>query len=853
MVEFVKKRDGRVIPFNEDRITRAIFLAATNVAEREGIVPDYKLSEQLTQEVIKFLNHKYSESVPSVEDIQDSVVKVLIETGHAKTSEEYIIYRTERSRIRNSKTRLMKAIEEITFEDAEDADIKRENANINGNTAMGTMLQYGSTVSKEFCKTHILKPEHSFAHDNGDIHIHDMDFLNMGTLTCCQIDVKKLFNGGFSTGHGFLREPQDIISYGALAAIAIQSNQNDQHGGQSIPFFDYGLAEGVYKTFKKFYIGNLAKALKLFKGIENNDVIKNIVYNTEKETNQKVGLKRDELYLNLEKEKLIQTFDIDDELVNKMQNFAFEESYRETDKKTYQSMEAFIHNLNTMHSRAGAQVPFSSVNFGTDTSEEGRMVTKNLLLSQERGLGNGETPIFPILIFKVKEGINLNPEDPNYDLFKLSCRVSAKRLFPNFSFLDAPFNAKYYKKGEPDTEATYMGCRTRVLSNVCGSETVSGRGNISFTTVNLPRLGIKHGIINNEKANLDGFFEELDEKINLIIEQLLERLEVQGNKKMKNFPFLMGQGVWKGSDDLGPEDTLKEVIKQGTLTIGFIGLAECLIALIGKHHGESKEAQELGLKIVSHMRHKMDEATDKYKLNFSLMGTPAEGLSGRFTKIDKKVYGEIKGITDKEYYTNSFHVPVYYNISAYDKIEIEAPYHELTNAGHITYVELDGDPSDNLEAFETVIKAMKDLGIGYGSINHPVDRDPICGFSGVITSNICPVCGRNEDESDIKFERIRRITGYLVGTVDRFNNAKKAEVRDLGIGYGSINHPVDRDPICGFSGVITSNICPVCGRNEDESDIKFERIRRITGYLVGTVDRFNNAKKAEVRDRVKHR
>ncbi|AXU59324.1 anaerobic ribonucleoside-triphosphate reductase [Clostridioides difficile 824] len=778
MVEFVKKRDGRVIPFNEDRITRAIFLAATNVAEREGIVPDYKLSEQLTQEVIKFLNHKYSESVPSVEDIQDSVVKVLIETGHAKTSEEYIIYRTERSRIRNSKTRLMKAIEEITFEDAEDADIKRENANINGNTAMGTMLQYGSTVSKEFCKTHILKPEHSFAHDNGDIHIHDMDFLNMGTLTCCQIDVKKLFNGGFSTGHGFLREPQDIISYGALAAIAIQSNQNDQHGGQSIPFFDYGLAEGVYKTFKKFYIGNLAKALKLFKGIENNDVIKNIVYNTEKETNQKVGLKRDELYLNLEKEKLIQTFDIDDELVNKMQNFAFEESYRETDKKTYQSMEAFIHNLNTMHSRAGAQVPFSSVNFGTDTSEEGRMVTKNLLLSQERGLGNGETPIFPILIFKVKEGINLNPKDPNYDLFKLSCRVSAKRLFPNFSFLDAPFNAKYYKKGEPDTEATYMGCRTRVLSNVCGSETVSGRGNISFTTVNLPRLGIKHGIINNEKANLDGFFEELDEKINLIIEQLLERLEVQGNKKMKNFPFLMGQGVWKGSDDLGPEDTLKEVIKQGTLTIGFIGLAECLIALIGKHHGESKEAQELGLKIVSHMRHKMDEATGKYKLNFSLMGTPAEGLSGRFTKIDKKVYGEIKGITDKEYYTNSFHVPVYYNISAYDKIEIEAPYHELTNAGHITYVELDGDPSDNLEAFETVIKAMKDLGIGYGSINHPVDRDPICGFSGVITSNICPVCGRNEDESDIKFERIRRITGYLVGTVDRFNNAKKAEVRD---------------------------------------------------------------------------
>jgi len=778
VIQAVKKRDGRVIPFNSDRITRAIFLAASKVAQREGSVADYNVAELLTQDVIKLLNIKFATNTPGVEDIQDAVVKVLIEKGHAKTSEEYIIYRTERSRIRNSKSRLMKSIGEITFADADDADIKRENANIDGNTAMGTMLQYGSTVSKEFCKTYMLKPEHAFAHDNGDIHIHDMDFLNMGTLTCCQIDLIKLFKDGFSTGHGFLREPNDIISYAALAAIAIQSNQNDQHGGQSIPFFDYGLAEGVYKTFKKLYINNMSKALELYEGIEALDKIRDIVAYVEENTNTKASISLDESYINLEKIELTNRLNIKDDVAEKAQKFAYKEAYKETDRSTYQAMEAFIHNLNTMHSRAGAQVPFSSVNFGTDTSEEGRLVTKNLLLSVEKGLGNGETAIFPILIFKVKEGINLNPEDNNYDLFKLACRVSAKRLFPNFSFIDAPFNAKYYVEGKPDTEATYMGCRTRVVSNVCGEEVVSGRGNLSFTTINLPRLGIKHGSINGQNLNIDEFYSELNEKIDLVVDQLLERFEVQGNKKVKNFPFLMGQNVWKGSDDLGPNDTLKEVIKQGTLTVGFIGLAECLIALIGKHHGESEEAQNLGLDIISHMRDKMEEASKKYGLNFSLIATPAEGLSGRFTSIDRNKYGEIEGITDKEYYTNSFHVPVYYKISSFDKIKIEAPYHELTNAGHITYIELDGSPSNNLEAFETIIRAMKELGIGYGSINHPLDRDPVCGYSGVIPGDICPACGRKESDGEIGFERIRRITGYLVGTVDRFNNAKKAEVRD---------------------------------------------------------------------------
>ena len=779
MIEYIRKRDGRKVIFDKDGITKAIFSAASEVAEKEHTQPNYEIAEGLSAQVVNLLNKKFVDEIPTVEDIQDTVVKVLIETGHAKTSEAFILYRNERSRIRNSRSRLMKAIEKITFEDASNANIKRENANIDGNTAMGTMLQYGSTVSKEFCKTFVIKPEHAQAHDTGEIHIHDMDFLNMGTLTCCQIDLDKLFEGGFSTGHGFLREPNSIMSYGALAAIAIQSNQNDQHGGQSIPFFDYNLAKGVYKTFRKLYIANLNKGLKLLKGIDDKRAVKDIVYDTEKSSNKKVGLEKNPDYLYIEKEKLIETFNIEEPLAVSIQNFAYDEAYKETDRQTYQSMEGFIHNLNTMHSRAGAQVPFSSINFGTDTSPEGRMVSKNLLLSLEKGLGNGETAIFPILIFKVKEGVNLNPEDPNYDLFKLSCRVSAKRLFPNFSFLDAPFNLKTYIPGKPETETTYMGCRTRVMGNVCGEEVASGRGNLSFTTINLPRLGIKYGIVNGRtKKDLDGFFNELDEKIDLVIDQLLERMEIQGNKRVKNFPFLLGQGRWRGSDNLSPEDTLKEVIKQGTLTVGFIGLAECLIALTGKHHGESEDAQELGLKIVSHMRKRIDEATEKYKLNFSLIATPAEGLSGRFTEIDKKIYGEITGITDKEYYTNSFHVPVYYNISAFNKIKIEAPYHELTNGGHITYVELDGDTSNNLQAFETIIRSMKEMGIGYGSVNHPVDRDPVCGFSGVIPGTVCPVCGRNEEESDIKFERIRRITGYLVGTVDRFNDAKKAEVRD---------------------------------------------------------------------------
>lgn len=776
MITTIKKRDGREIHFSPEKITRAIFLAADSVANEEGVKADYATAEELTQQVVGFLNNTYQKDVPTVEEVQDAVVKVLIENGHARTSEAYILYRAERSRIRNMKTRLMQSIEEITFADSNDADIKRENANIDGNTAMGTMLQYGSAVSKEFCMSQLMNPMHARLHENGDIHIHDMDFMNMGTLTCCQIDLEKLFNGGFSTGHGHLREPQDIASYAALAAIAIQSDQNDQHGGQSIPAFDFYLAKGVAKTFRKEYRSNLNRALELFVSLENN--VDEAFAKVEEKTNTTAKLDMEPVFVEAIKEMLKNEYHLDDDKVELIVKFTYKESLKATKKKTYQAMEGFVHNLNTMHSRAGAQVPFSSINFGTDTSSEGRMVSENLMLAQEAGLGHGETPIFPILIFKVKEGINYNPEDPNYDLFKLAMRVSAKRLFPNFSFMDAPFNLQYYKPGHPETETTYMGCRTRVMGNINGPEIATGRGNNSFTSINLPRLGIKHGIVTNGEFNEAGFFNELDDLMEIVIQQLIERLQLQAKKKVKNFPFLMGQGVWIGSENLGWEDTLEEMVKQGTLTIGFIGLAECLKALIGEHHGESERAQQLGLKIVSHMREVCDEATQKYHLNFSLIATPAEGLSGRFTRIDKKVYGIIPGVTDRDYYTNSFHIPVYYHITAFKKIQKEAPYHEFTNGGHISYVEVDGDPTNNLEAFEAIVRCMKDSGIGYGSINHPVDRDPCCGYSGVIEGHICPKCGRDETKGEYRFEKIRRITGYLVGTVDRFNDAKAAEERE---------------------------------------------------------------------------
>ena len=739
------KRDGRTVDFNVDKIADAIYKAAQVLGGK-----DRDMAKYLARQVEVYLIEICHNEVPTVEQIQDTVEKVLIENGHARTAKEYILYRAERTRVRDMNTRLMKTYEDLTFKEAKDNDTKRENANIDGDTAMGTMLKYGSEGAKQFYEMFVLKPEHAQAHRDGDIHIHDMDFLTL-TTTCCQIDIEKLFRGGFSTGHGFLREPNDIQSYAALACIAIQSNQNDQHGGQSIPDFDYGMAGGVRKTYRKLYWTNMGKMLNLLFDIEDGvEKTKSIGAEIMEKHDVFPVLADDNGYKEIEKAFLREV--IDEKFIDKLQKKATKYANEEIKRATYQAMESFVHNLNTMHSRAGAQIPFSSINYGTDTSPEGRMIIENILLATEAGLGNGETAIFPIHIFKLKEGVNYNPEDPNYDMFKLACRVSAKRLFPNFSFIDAPFNLQYYKEGDPNTEAAYMGCRTRVIGNHYdpSREVVGGRGNLSFTSVNLPRIGIKaHG-------DIDWFFEELERKVDLCIDQLMERYKIQASKKVKNYPFLMGQGIWLDSDKLKPEDSVAEVLKHGTLTVGFIGLAECLKALIGSHHGETPEAQSLGLEIIGFMRKKMDEATEKTGFNYSLIATPAEGLSGRFVRIDRAKYGVIEGVTDRDYYTNSFHIPVYFNISAFDKIRLEAPYHALTNGGHITYVELDGDPCKNLEAFEQVVRCMKENGVGYGSINHPVDRDPVCGYTGII-DNECPCCHRTEDDSDRGFERIRRL------------------------------------------------------------------------------------------------
>ena len=765
MIDTIIKRDGRKVPFDPQKISDAIMKAfqASNSAKT------YKTAEELTRQVLQELEKNESIGEPGVEEVQDTVERVLIENGFVRTAKSYILYRAERSRIREMNTRLMRIYDDITNKAAIESDIKRENANINGDTAMGAMLKYGSEGAKQFNLMFILKPEHAEAHRNGDIHIHDMDFLTL-TTTCCQIDLISLFKGGFSTGHGYLREPNDIYSYSALACIAIQANQNDQHGGQSIVNFDYAMAEGVKKTFRKRYRDNLIRALELMLDIEDAEKDGRAIVDALRARGLTPTLVQNEDYRQAEAGILLER-GIAPEDVERIQAFAHKKAVAETDRATYQAMEALIHNLNTMNSRAGAQVPFSSINYGMDTSPEARMVVKNLLLSTEAGLGNGETPIFPIQIFRVKEGVNYNPGEPNYDLFKLAMRCSAKRLFPNFSFQDAPFNLQYYKEGHPETEIAYMGCRTRVMANVHDPEKAisNGRGNLSFTTINLPRLAIK------ANHNVEQFFEGLDRMIDLCIDQLFERFEIQARKCVRNFPFLMGQGVWLDSEKLGWNEEVREVLKHGTLSIGFIGLAETLKALVGAHHGESELARNLGLEIITYMRRRCDEASQKTGMNVTLLATPAEGLSGRFVKIDRRLFGDIPGVTDREYYTNSFHVPVYYNIGAVDKIKIEAPYHALTNAGHISYVELDGDTTQNLEAFEKIVRVMKESGVGYGSINHPVDRDPVCGYNGII-GDTCPNCGRSEE--DHPFERIRRITGYLVGTLDRFNNAKRAEEHD---------------------------------------------------------------------------
>ena len=736
MITKIKKRTGDIVQFNAQKIADAI-----RKANLESI------DETFSGEQLKELTHKVvqslTEKIPGVEQIQDTVEKVLIAGNFASTAKAYILYRAEHTKLRQARANLMDIYNELTFAKAKDADIKRENANIDADTAMGTMLKYGSEGSKYFITSQILPKDIAVAHMNGDIHIHDMDFY-MLTETCCQIDLLKLFHNGFSTGHGYLREPNDIRSYAALACIAIQANQNEMHGGQAVPMFDYCMAPGVAKTYRKQYYKALGYYFDSMLGMNIEDG-KLLCEEIEKSIPVKVSMSSidefgEQLVQFLPRHQREHGFqEIDEATAQQAHKFSAKVAWQETDGATYQAMEAFIHNLNTMNSRAGAQVPFSSINYGTDTSPEGRMVMRNLLLATDAGLGDGETPIFPVQIFKVKEGVNYEKGDPNYDLFRLAMKTSAKRLFPNFSFLDAPFNKQYYKPNDYNTEVAYMGCRTRVMGNVYDPtrEVTCGRGNLSFTSINLPRLAIE------AKGNIDKFYKSLDDMIDLVIRQLLHRFKIQCAKIGKNYPFLMGQNIWLDSDNVGEYDSIGEVLKHGTLTVGFIGLAETLKALIGKHHGESAEAQKLGLAIIGHMRKRMDDEAQKTKLNFSLIATPAEGLSGRFVKIDRKIYGSIPGVTDREYYTNSFHIPVYYPISAYRKIQLEAPYHNLTNGGHISYIEMDGDPTKNLAAFEAIIRCMHDNGIGYGSVNHPVDRDPVCGYTGII-NGVCPKCGRSE-------------------------------------------------------------------------------------------------------------
>lgn len=754
MIYKVIKRDGTEVPFEASKIEDAICKAAVACG----------LNDEVSRSVARDVTCKVEDQLElvradraDIESIQDLVESSLIESGYGAVAKAYILYRQKRTDVRESRSHMMKTMFDLTFRDAVESDNQRENANIDADSSMGTMLKYGSEIAKEYYLKEIINPKFAQAHREGRIHIHDLDFFAL-TTTCTQINLGRLFEKGFHTGHGYIRTPNSIGSYASLACIVIQANQSDQHGGQSIPAFDFYMAPGVAKTFRTTFLeyGKL-------EGIVTPENIREI----EETFNDRIA-------------QGVTVLDRTTQLVIRSKVLAGDDgkemrfvrvwlaAMEKTRKATYQAMEALIHNLNTMNSRAGAQVPFSSINYGTGTSPEQRMVTGECLRALEAGLGNGETSIFPIHIYKVKDGVNAKLGDPNYDLFQLACRVSAKRLFPNFEFLDAPFNLEFYKEGDPDTEVATMGCRTRVMANINGPSTTSGRGNLSFTTINLPRLAIEASNEANP-GNGDGatagavyalFMHKLDDALDLVIGQLLERFEIQAERHVYNYPFLMGQGVWMDSDKLKREDTVRDVIKHGTLGIGFIGLAEAMKAIFGKNHAESKEVWDHAYKVVERIRNLSDQATKAYHLNFSVIATPAEGLSGRFVRIDRKEFGEIKGVTDRPYYTNSFHVPVYEQTGVFRKIDLEAPFHALCNGGHITYVELDGDVSKNPEAFEEIITYMRHAGIGYGSINHAVDYDPVCGYTGII-NDVCPRCGRREGEGIelSRLEELRRQNG----------------------------------------------------------------------------------------------
>lgn len=751
MIKYIVKRDGRQSEFAQGKVATAIYKALVHA--NEFLPEDKQRSEQmliddsnsLANEVIADFEEA-GNYLPTVEGVQDEIERVFIRHNLYPETKGFIIYRKQRSNVRTYAADLTSIYRDLTSKSSDDMDLKRENANIDANAPMGLMLRFGSEGSKDFVKSYVLRPEHARLHSEGSIHIHDLDFY-MLTINCCQIDLTKLFNRGFSTGHGFLRKPKSIQSAAALSCIALQSNQNDMHGGQSIPMFEYDLAPYVAKSYSK----HLRKVVQIV--LRNDDIDLTKLSDLADELYEQNGsclCEKSQEKLSAAIREIYAAKFSGDELEENLA-YTLSEAEKLTDRESYQAMEAVIHNLNTMQSRAGAQVPFSSINYGTGTTPEQRMLMKNVLLATDAGLGGGETPIFPVQIFKVKDGINTKKGDPNYDLFRLACKVSAKRLFPNFSFLDAPYNKQYYVDGHPETEVAVMGCRTRVFGNDFDKtkQVIPGRGNLSFTTINLPRLAIE------AQGNLDKFFKDLDRVVGEVFIQLMDRFNLIAEKHVYNYPFLMGQGVWIDSENLNWDDKIREIIKHGSLSVGFIGLAEALVALTGHHHGESEESYKLGLQIIKHMRDLTNIHTQRTGLNFSLFSTPAEGLSGRFVKIDRNRYGSIPGVTDRDYYTNSFHVPVYYQTTAAEKIRIEGPFHELCNAGAISYVEMDGDLNKNLDAFERVVLYMRDCGVGYGSINHPVDRCPVCGYVGVI-NDVCPKCGRKDGEG-VTIERLSKL------------------------------------------------------------------------------------------------
>jgi len=713
----VRKRSGQRVNYDRTKIFNAI--AGAN---RDASTPADKLSADDLELVTDSVERAIAENeIIGVEAIQDQVEKCLMSHGFYDVAKQFIVYRQKHSQRREAQKKLMSTYRDIFFADSVDIDLKRDNANINTDASMGIMLKLGAESSKYFVDNYVLPEEFVQADKENWIHIHDKDF-SLITFNCCQIDLLKLFRGGFSTGHGFLREPNSIRSYASLACIAIQSNQNDMFGGQSINAFDYAMAEGVRKSFRKAIKNEVKRACEFCDVEAAGEIDFNVCTYSEGESPAAVE--------NLT--KVIGSQKIAEKI--------YRQACADVEEETHQAMEALIHNFNTLHSRAGAQVPFSSINYGMDTSPEGRLVIREVLNAIDAGLGNGETPIFPISVFQLKSGVNYNVDDPNYDLFRQACKVSAKRLFPNFVNIDAPYNLQYYKPGDYNSYIATMGCRTRVMSNVNGREESGSRGNFAFVTINLPKLALE------SKGDLEKFFELFDKYITLCHDYLLCRLKVIEEKHVYNFPFLMGQGVWMDSEKLKPTDKIKDVLKHASYSIGFCGLAECLVALIGKHHGQSEEAQELGLKIVKHLRERTDDYTKREKRNWTTFGTPAESTAGQFQRSNRKIYGNIKGVTDRPYMTNSSHVPVYFPICAGDKIRIEAPYHALCNAGHIAYIEMDGDPTKNISAFEALVRAMHDANMGYFSINHPVDRDPVCGYTGII-ANECPHCHRKEVET----------------------------------------------------------------------------------------------------------